>query len=163
MSRDVVASSFAGDDWPEFTREMVIDGYREVSSWRQLDSMRNGIASLMAKGLMVKDIADAIYSSPRVFDAMTEGDYEAAAQLVTARTVEATKEIAECGLDCNSCVQLSLPGFSAGEIAWAIRNIHGLREALSEGELKVIATSLHSFFARTGRPIHQYLSTARHP
>jgi hypothetical protein len=157
MNKEPLSSSLASSDWPDFAQEMVVTGFQEVCSWRQLDSMRRGIASLVATGLMVKDVADAIYNSPRVFDAITEGDYESAARLVIAMTEEATNEVGNSGLDHSSYIELLQLGFSAGEIAWAIRNIQGLREALSGGDMRVIASSLHSFFARTGRSFHRYL------
>ena len=123
----------------------------------QAPALLRGIAALRAAGLAEKDIVDAIYSSTRIFDALRYGNHEEATRLALSRVEESKADLRASGVPEDILHELGSSGLAVGEIAWAIRNIVGLRDLLLDAnrlQAKQQATALHNFFFRTGRSSH---------
>lgn len=120
----------------------------------RLSVMRDGMQKLSNWGLASEDIADAIYSSPRVLDALCDGDFERAKQLISSNLLEYLAELRQSGVPEDRLWILTEAGLAIGEIAWAIRNIYGLRDGLLESDIsgvKRYANTTYEFFRQHRR------------
>ncbi len=123
----------------------------------QIAALLGGIRQLVNAGLPVEDVADAMYASPGVLDALKDGDPEAAKEMIVSRLTQCLVELRDSGVPEERLRLLSEAGFSAGEIASALRSVPNLRDTLVAGDpenLKQLAATMHDFFRESGRSIH---------
>lgn len=123
-------------------------------SGQRLQRVQRGMQLLIEAGLAPEDIADRIHSSVRVLDALAVGDYKDAKRLCFEQVAESLTELRATGVPDEQLWVLGEEGIAVGEIAWAIRNIRGLRDELTYGDSNVAkqcAQTLHDFFQKGGR------------
>lgn len=132
----------ASEDW-------VVGEFSKYCPRRRLPMLAKGIQVLREARLSIIEIADALYSSPRILDALTDAEFEEARKLTFSRLSESLEELRESGVPEDHLRLLNDSGFAVGEIALAIRNIIGLREDLvssSAEEARKLVPVLHEFF-----------------
>jgi hypothetical protein len=135
----------------------MVSEFASYCSPSRIPALVRGMQALSEAGLPFEDIADAMYSSPRVFDALKEGDYEAAKELAFAGLRSSIAQLRSCGVPEDRLRVLSESGLAVGEIAFAISTIRGLREELLDSDCekaKRWAPVLHQFFRKGGRSTH---------
>ncbi len=123
----------------------------------QIAALLGGLRQLVNAGLPVEDVADAMYASPGVLDALKDGNAETAKEMIVARLTQCLAELRDSGVPEERLRLLSEAGFSAGEIATALRGVPNLRDTLLAGDpenLKQLTATLHDFFRESGRSIH---------
>jgi hypothetical protein len=135
--------------------EMVAE-FSQYCSAERLSVLLGGIQALADAGLPVIDIADALYSDPRVLDALKDGDYDKAKHMTIARIRDGIKELRASGVPEDRLRILNQSGFSVAEIAFVFRNFHGM-SSIMKADVKQAtrwAPVLHEFFRKGGRPTH---------
>ena len=123
----------------------------------QIAALLGGIRQLVNAGLPVEDIADAMYASPGVLDALKDGNAETAKEMIVSRLTQYLAELRDSGVPEERLRLLSEAGFSVGEIATALRSVPNLRDTLVAGDpenAQQLAATLHDFFRESGRSIH---------
>jgi hypothetical protein len=116
--------------------------------------VQRGMQALCEAGLAAEDIADAVLDSPCVLDALREGDYDKAKQLAFSRMTESLAYLQASGVPEDRLRVLSEAGLAIGEVAWALRNIIGLRDTLVDGDCEDArreTIALHKFHRSRGR------------
>jgi hypothetical protein len=154
------AEAEQGSELPVSVAELRACGVSET----QLPAVLRGMCVLGEAGLAAEDIADAIYSSPLVLDALSDRDYEGAKRLAFLRLAECVAELRNCGVPEDRLRVLSEAGLAVGEIAWAIRNINGLRDELVDTDfdgVRACANTTYEFFRRDRRTRRNSRSTHR--
>ncbi len=141
------------------------------SSPEEIAVLLAGIRLLVGAGLPALDVADAMYGSPRVVDELRDGTPQAAKQAVIEHLSDALSELrtaaephgeppdkpSDPGIPEATLRMMTTAGFAAGEIASALRNDPGLREAMMQSDLaqlRQMLPSLHEMFHDHGRSTH---------
>lgn len=129
----------------------------DYNSPEQIASMLGSARLVVGAGLPALDVADAMYSSGLVLDAMKDGNptvaKDAAIELLSANLAE----LRAADLPDENLRTLSSAGFAAGEIAFALRTIPNLREGMMQSDpaqLKQMLPTLHELFRENGRSTH---------
>ena len=125
--------------------------------------MFRGMRFLCAIGYAPEDVADGIYSSPRILAALADGDFLGAQDLADLRMVDALRTVEGSGITEERLWILTEEGLALGEISWAIRNIHGFQhsvQSLSLDAVKTHARSTYEFF-REDRSTRRTTRTSR--
>jgi hypothetical protein len=138
-------------------------GFGAYSSPEEIAVLLAGIRLLVGAGLPAVDVADAMYSSPRVLDELRDGSPQAAKQAVIEHLSSALAELRgaseppAAGIPEASLRAMTAAGFAAGEIASALRGDASLREAMMQSDLaqlRQMLPSLHEMFRDHGRSTH---------
>lgn len=129
----------------------------DYSSPEQIGSMLSSARLVVGTGLPALDVADAIYSSELVLDAMKSGNPTLAKQAAIEQLTGSLAELRASGLPDASLRTLSSAGFAAGEIAFALRTVPNFREAMMQSDSaqwRQMAATLHQLFRENGRSTH---------
>jgi hypothetical protein len=158
----------AGDGKAELTENMedvqtgkvlstLAEEFGSDSSPDELAALVSGMQQLLNAGLLVQDIADAMYGLPGVPKALKDGDPEAAKEMLVPPLKTSLSELRASGVAENLLRFLSVSGFGAVELASALRNKPHLRDDLRDGaaaDTKKLLSELHEYLRNNGRPTH---------
>jgi hypothetical protein len=131
--------------------------FGSYSSPAEIAVLLAGIRLLVGAGLPALDVADAMYSSPRVLDELRDGSPQSAKEAVIEHLNDALTELRGDDVPEASLRTMTAAGFAAGEIASALRSAPELREAMTQADsaqLRQILPSLHEMFRDNGRSTH---------
>jgi hypothetical protein len=134
-----------------------VQEFGSYSSPDQIAVLLASVRLVVGAGLPAVDVADSMYGSPIVLDALRDGNPELAKQAVITQVSEAIADLRASGVPEVNLQALSASGFAAGEISSALRTVPSLREELVQSDpsqLKQTLSTLHDMFRDDGRSTH---------
>ncbi len=136
---------------------MLAQEFGGYSSADQLAVLLASVRLVAGAGVPAVDVASAMYSSPNVLDALRDGNPELAKQMIVGQVNEALSQLRDVGVADAGLRTMSASGFSAVEIAMAMRTVPALQNALAQGDpaqLRQMLPTVHEMFRDDGRATH---------